>query len=46
MARLEYTLSIDPEVVQQTIDYMAELGYISSSFDASEILDLRFIEGG
>ena len=44
MSRLEYTLSIDPEIVQQTIDYLAELGYISSSFDASEILDLSFLE--
>jgi NitT/TauT family transport system substrate-binding protein len=44
MARLDYTLSIDPEIVQQTIDYLAELGYISSSFDASEILDLRYID--
>ena len=44
MSRLEYTLSIDPEMVQQTIDYLAELGYISSSFDASEILDLSFLE--
>ena len=45
MARLDYTLSIDPEVVQQTIDYLAELGYITSRFDASEILDLRYLEG-
>ena len=44
MARLEYTLSIDPEVVQQTIDYLAQLGYIASSFPAEDILDLRFIE--
>jgi NitT/TauT family transport system substrate-binding protein len=44
MVRLEYTLSIDPEIVQQTIDYLAELGYISSSFDASEILDLSFLK--
>jgi NitT/TauT family transport system substrate-binding protein len=44
MERLDYTLDIDPEVVQQTIDYLAELGYIASSFDASEILDLRFID--
>jgi NitT/TauT family transport system substrate-binding protein len=44
MARLEYTLSIDPEAVQQTIDYLAQLGYISSSFDASEILDLSFLK--
>lgn len=45
MERLDYTLSIDPEVVQQTIDYLAELGYITSRFDASEILDLRYLEG-
>jgi len=45
MARLDYTLSIDPEIVQQTIDYLAELGYITSRFDASEILDLRYLEG-
>ena len=44
MERLDYTLSIDPEVVQQMIDYLAELGYIAASFDASEILDLRFID--
>jgi len=44
MERLDYTLSIDPEIVQQTIDYLAELGYITASFDASEILDLRFID--
>ncbi len=44
MDRLEYTTGIDPEVVQATIDYMAELGYIKSSFDAEDILDLRFIK--
>jgi len=44
MARLEYTTAIDPEVVQETIDYLAELGYIKSSFNAEDILDLRFIE--
>jgi len=45
MERLDYTLGIDPEVVQETIDYLAELGYITSRFDASEILDLRYLEG-
>jgi NitT/TauT family transport system substrate-binding protein len=44
MARMEYTLDIDIEMVQSVIDYMAELGYIQSSFDASEILDLSFLE--
>ena len=43
MTRLEYTTSIDPEVVQEIIDYLAELGYIKSGFDAGDILDLRFL---
>jgi NitT/TauT family transport system substrate-binding protein len=44
MARLEYTLRIDPETVQETIDYLALLGYIRKSFMANEILDLRFLQ--
>jgi len=44
MARMEFTMAIDPEMVQQTIDYLAELGYIKSSFAAEEILDLSFLE--
>jgi NitT/TauT family transport system substrate-binding protein len=44
MARMEYTMAIDPEVVQQVIDYLAELGYIKNSFAAEEILDLSFLE--
>ena len=44
MARMEYTLDIDVEEVQRMIDYMAELGYIQNSFDASEILDLSFLQ--
>jgi len=46
MTRLEYTTDIDPEVVQETIDYLAELGYIKTSFSAEDILDLSFLEGG
>ncbi|MFC2019243.1 ABC transporter substrate-binding protein [Chloroflexota bacterium] len=45
MARMEYTLDIDPEVVQETIDYMARLGYIKKGFAAREVLDLRFFSG-
>jgi NitT/TauT family transport system substrate-binding protein len=45
MSRLEYTTSIDPKVVQATIDYIAGLGYIKTSFNAEDILDLRFLEG-
>ncbi|MBA7686129.1 hypothetical protein ES703_94568 [subsurface metagenome] len=45
MARLEYTTAVDTKVVQDTIDYLAELGYIRNSFKAEDILDLRFLEG-
>jgi NitT/TauT family transport system substrate-binding protein len=44
MSRLEYTTGIDPVMVQGTIDYMASLGYIKSSFKAENILDLRFLK--
>jgi NitT/TauT family transport system substrate-binding protein len=44
MGRMELTTDIDPEVVQDIIDYIAELGYIKASFPAEEILDLRFLE--
>ncbi len=45
MRRMEFTTDIDPVMVQTTIDYVAKLGYIKSSFNAEEILDLRFLEG-
>jgi NitT/TauT family transport system substrate-binding protein len=44
MGRLEYTTDIDPKVVQETIDYLAELGYIKKSFGAEDILDLRHLQ--
>jgi len=44
MARLEYTPCIDPEIVQETIDYLARLGCIRKSFRAGDILDLRFLQ--
>ena len=44
MERLDYTSDIDPKMVQEIIDYIGELEYIKSSFDATDILDLRFIE--
>ena len=46
MARLEYTTAIDPQVVQETIDYIAELGYIKQGLRAEDILDLRYLKGG
>ncbi len=42
MARLDYRDGLDPAEVQTVIDYLARLGYISKSFPAKEILDLRF----
>jgi len=45
MSRLKYTMAIDPEVVQETIDYLVELGYIKSRFNAEDILDLGFLNG-
>jgi len=45
MGRLGYTTAIDPQEVQATIDYIAKLNYIKSSFNAEDILDLRFLEG-
>jgi hypothetical protein len=44
MARLDYTTEIDAGTVQSVIDYVAELGYINASFDASQILDLSFLK--
>jgi len=44
MNRLEYTTDIDPVVVQEAIDYAAQLGYIKSRFKAEDILDLSFIK--
>ena len=44
MNRLEYTTDIDLAVIQNTIDYVARLGYIKSSFKAEDILDLSFIK--
>jgi len=44
MNRLEYTTDIDLAVIQDAIDYVAQLGYIKSSFKAGDILDLSFIK--
>lgn len=40
--KMECTTDIDPEQVQNTINYMAKLGYIKQ-FEAKEILDLRWL---
>lgn len=42
-AKMECTADLDPEVIQEEIDYLAELGYIKR-FDVYDILDVRFSE--
>jgi NitT/TauT family transport system substrate-binding protein len=44
MARLEYCTAIDPRAIQQTIDYLAEIGYLKRSPSADDMVDLRFLE--
>ncbi len=44
MERVVYSVSIDPEIVQDTIDFMVELGYIEEGIKAADILDLSFLE--
>ena len=44
MKRLDYTSDIDPKMVQEIIDYIAELEYITNGFSAMDILDSRFIK--
>ena len=43
MKNLDYTIDINQKIIQETIDYMKQLGYIKNSFDAKNILDLRFL---
>lgn len=44
MTRVVYSTGIDPEVVQDTIDFMVSLGYIQEGVTAADILDLSFLE--
>jgi len=44
MDRIEYATSIDPVVVQDTIDYMVELGYIKEGVEAADIIDLTYLQ--
>lgn len=41
--KMECTTAIDPEIIQEEINYMAELGYIKNSFKAEDILNLSFL---
>jgi len=42
--RMECTTDINPAIVQEEIDYLAKLGYIETSFNAEDILDLSFLK--
>ena len=44
MKNLNYTSKVNPKIIQETINYMAQLGYIKKSFGAADILDLRFLK--
>jgi len=44
--KMECTTAVDPKIVQEEIDYLAELGYIKEGIRAEDILDLRYLEGG
>jgi len=42
--KMDCTTAVDPDAVQEEIDYLAKLGYIERSFNAKDILDLRFLK--
>jgi len=42
--KMECTTNVDPAIVQDTIDYLADLGYIKNTFNVGDILDLRFLK--
>ena len=44
MGRIEYTTDINPEVIQETMGYMVELGYLKEGIEAVEILDLSYLK--
>ncbi len=45
MHRMEYCLDMDPEGVQETIDFAARQGNIRAGVQAVDLLDLRFLDG-
>lgn len=42
--KMNCTTAVDSKAVQEEIDYLAELGYIEDSFNARDMLDLRFLD--
>ena len=45
MKRLDYSVDLDLQVVQETIDYMVHLGYIKQRLNAEDIVDLSWLHG-
>jgi len=45
MSRLDYDVEVDVNEVQACIDLMAHYGCIPNPFNASLLLDLRFLGG-
>lgn len=45
MRRMEYCVDMDPEGVQETIDFAARQGNIRADVQAADMLDLRFLHG-
>ena len=43
MTRMDFTTDIDPQVVDDIIRYMKEIGYIDSVIQADDLLDLHFM---
>jgi NitT/TauT family transport system substrate-binding protein len=43
MGRLVYRTHLNRETIQDTIDYLAELGYIKEAFDAHDFVDSRWV---
>ena len=41
--RLDCTVEIDENMIQETIDYMRALGYIKKEFKAADILELEYL---
>jgi len=44
MDNIEYAISINPVVVQDTVDYMVELGYIREEVKAADILYINYLQ--
>ena len=44
MERMVYSTDLNPAIVQETIAFMVELGYIDAGLKAEDIMDLRYLQ--